>query len=73
MMGSNDLRVGEDYLLGTSYQQHNCQTGRLDSISLGSSPGRVKILISNPTVLRTYPLVEKTSGDNLEDISFAEP
>ena len=72
-MGSNDLVVGEDHMLGPSCQRHNWQTGRCDSIAFGSSPRRGKTLISNPTVLRKYPLVEKTSGDSLEEKSGVEP
>ena len=60
-MGFNDLVVGEDHMLGPSCQRYNWQTGRCGSIALGSSPRRGKTLISNPAVLRKYPLVEKTS------------
>ena len=66
-MGSSDLVVGEDHMLGPSCQQYNWQTGRCGSIALGSSPWSGKTLISNPAVLQKYPLVEKTSGDNLEE------
>ena len=72
-MGSNDLVVGEDHILGPSCQQYNWQSGRCGSIAFGSKPRRGKTLISNPAVLRKYPLVEKTSGDNLEDKSGVEP
>ena len=68
-MGSNDLVVGEDQMLGPSCQRYNWQTGRCGSIAFGSSPRRGKTLISNPVVLQKYPLVEKTSGDNLEEKS----
>ena len=47
-MGSNDLIVGEDHMLGPSCQRYNWQTGRCGSIDLGSSPRRGKTLISNP-------------------------
>ena len=50
-MGSNDLVVGEDHMLGPSCQRHNWQTGRCDSIAFGSSPRRGKALISNPRCL----------------------
>ena len=72
-MGSNDLVVGEDHMLGQSCQRYNWQTGRCGSIAFGSSPRRGKTLISNPAVLRKYPLVEKTSGDDLEEKSGVEP
>ena len=72
-MGSNDLVVGEDYMFGPSCQRYNCQTGRCGSIAFDSSPRRGKTLISNPAVLRKYQLVEKTSGDNLDEKSGVEP
>ena len=72
-MGSNDMVVGEDHMLGPSCQLYNWHTGRCGSIAFGSSPRRGKTLIQNPAVLRKYPLVEKTSGDNLEDKSVVEP
>ena len=71
-MRSNDLIVGEDHMLGPNCQRDNWQAGRCGSISFGSSPRRWKTLISNPTVLRKYPLVEKTPGDNLEEKSGVE-
>ena len=37
-MGSNDLVVGEDHMLGPSCQRYNWQTGRCGSIAFGSSP-----------------------------------
>ena len=72
-MGSNDLVVGEVHMLGPSRQRYNWHTGRCGSIAFGSSPRRGKTLISNPAVLRKYPLVEETSGDNLEEKSGVEP
>ena len=72
-MGSNNLVVSEVHMVGPSYQRYNWQTGRCGSIASGSSPRRGKTLISNPAVLRKYPLVEKTSGDNLEEKSGVEP
>ena len=51
IMGSNDLVVGEDHMLGPSFQRYNWQTGRCGSISFGSSPRRWKTLISNPRCL----------------------
>ena len=72
-MGSNDLVVGEDHMLGPSCQRYNWQTGRCGSMAFGSSPRRGKTLISNPHGLRKYPLVENTSGDNLEEKSGVEP
>ena len=50
-MGSNDLVIGEDHMLGPSCQRHNWQTGRCGSIAFGSSPRRGKTLISNPRCL----------------------
>ena len=41
-MGSNDLVVGEDCMLGPSCQRYNWQTGRCDSVAFGSSPRRGK-------------------------------
>ena len=72
-MGSNDLVVGEVHMLGPSCRRYNWHTGRCGSIAFGSSPRRGKTLISNPAVLRKYPLVEKTSGDDLEEKSGVEP
>ena len=72
-MGSNDLVVGEDHMLGPSCQRYNWQMGMCGSMAFGSSPRRGKTLISNPAVLRKYPLVEKTSGDNLDEKSGVEP
>ena len=72
-MGSNDLVIGEDHMLGLSCQRYNWKTGRCGSIAFGSSPRRGKTLISNPAVLRKYLLAEKTSGDNLEEKSGVEP
>ena len=48
MMGSNDLVVGEDHMSGPSCQRYSWQTGRCSSMAFGSSPRRVKTLISNP-------------------------
>ena len=45
-MGSDDLVVGEDQMVGPS-----SQTGRRDSIAFGNSPRRVKTLIQNPRCL----------------------
>ena len=50
-MGSNDLVVGEDHMLGPSCQRYNWQTGRCSSIAFGSSPMRGKTLISSPRCL----------------------
>ena len=50
-MGSNDLVVGEDHMLGPSFQRDSWQTGRCGSIAIGSSPRRGKTLISNPCCL----------------------
>ena len=50
-IGSNDLVVGEDHMLGPSCQRYNWQTGRCDSIAFGRSPRRGKTLISNPRCL----------------------
>ena len=72
-LGSNKLVVGEDHMLGPSCQRYNWQTSRCGSKAFGSSPRRGKTLISNPAVLRKYPLVKKTSGDNLEEKSGDEP
>ena len=72
-MGPNDLVVGEDHMLGPSCLRYNWQTGRCGSIAYGSSPRRGKALISNPRCLAKNPLVEKTSGDNLEEKSGVEP
>ena len=58
-MGSNDMVVGEDHLLGSSCQRYYLQTGRWGSIAFGNSPRTGKTLISKPAVLRKYPLVGK--------------
>ena len=50
-MGSNDLVVDEDHVLGPSCQRYNWQTGRCGSIAFGSSPMNDKTLISNPRCL----------------------
>ena len=47
-MGSNNLVVGEDYMLGPSCQRYDWKMGRCGSIAFGSSPRRGKTLISNP-------------------------
>ena len=73
MMGSNDLVVGAEHMLRPSCQRYNWQTGRCGSIAFGSSSRRGKTLISNPAVLQKYPLVEKTSGVNLEEKPGVEP
>ena len=72
-MGSNDLVVEEDHMLGQRCQRYNWQTGMCGSIAFGSSPRIWKTMISNPRCLAKYPLVEKTSGDNLEEKSGVEP
>ena len=41
-MGSNDLFVCEDHMLGPSCQRYNWQMGRCGSIAFGSSPRRGK-------------------------------
>ena len=46
-MGSNNLVVGEDHMLGPSCQRYNWHTGRCGSIAFGSSPRRGKTLISD--------------------------
>ena len=48
-MGSNDLVVGEDHMLGPSCHWHNWKTGRCGSMTFGSSLMRGKTLISNPS------------------------
>ena len=73
MMGSSDLVIGEDHMFGQSFQPYSWQTGRCGLIAFGSSHWRGITLISNPAVLQKYPLVEKTSGDNLEEKSGVEP
>ena len=50
-MGSNDLVVGEDHMLGPSCQRYNWQTGKCGSIAFGSSPRIGMALISNPRSL----------------------
>ena len=50
-MASNDLVVGEDHMLGPSYQRYDWLAGRCGSIAFGSSPRRGKTLISNPRCL----------------------
>ena len=50
-MGSNDLVVGEDHMLGPSCQRYNWQTGWCGSIVFGRSPRRGKTLISKPRCL----------------------
>ena len=54
-MVSNDLVVGEDHMLGPSFQRYNWQAGRCGSIAFGSSPKRGKTLISNPRCLPEIP------------------
>ena len=72
-MGSNDLVVGEDHMLGPSCQRYNWQTGSCGSIAVSSSPRRGKTLISNPRCIAEVSTCEKTSGDNLEEKSGVEP
>ena len=72
-MGSNDLVVGEVHMLGPSCQRYNWHTGRCGSIAFGSSPRRLKTLISNLRCLAEVSTRGKTSGDNLEEKSGVEP
>ena len=51
MVGSNDLVVGEDHMLGPSCQRYDWQTGRCGTIAFGSSRIRGKTLISSPRFL----------------------
>ena len=48
MMGSNDLVVGEDHMLGPSCQRYNWQTGRCGSMAFDSSPRRFKTDLKPP-------------------------
>ena len=73
MMGSNDLVVGEDHMVGLSCQRYNWQTDRCGSIDVGSSARGEKTLISNHAVLQKYPLVKKTSRGNPKEESGVEP
>ena len=50
-MGSSDLVVGEDHMLGPICQRYNWQTGRCGSIAFDSSYRRGKTLISNARCL----------------------
>ena len=70
-IGSNNMVVGEDHMLGPSCQRYDWK--KCGSIAFGSSSRRGKTPILTPAVLRKYPLVEKTSGDNLEEKSGEEP
>ena len=69
-MGSNDLVVGEDQLLGPSCQRYNWQTAWWSTMAFGSSPIRGKTLILTFAVLRKYPLWKRlqeiTSRKNQE-------
>ena len=40
---------------------------------LAAHLGEGKLLFQTPAVLQKYPLVEKTSGDNLKENSGVEP
>ena len=40
---------------------------------LAAHLGEENLLLQTPAVLRKYPLVDKTSGDNLEEQSVVEP
>ena len=69
-MGSSDLVVGEDHMLGPS------TTGKRAGVArwpLEAHLGEVKLWFQTPAVLWKHPLAEKTSGDNLEDKSGVEP
>ena len=51
-------------------------TGRRAGVArlpLAAHLGEGKLLFQTHAVLRKYPLVEKTSGDNLEEKSGVEP
>ena len=72
-MGSNDLVVGEDHTLGASCQRYNWIPAGVARWPLAAHLGEGKLLFQTPAVLRKYPLVEKTSGDNLEEKSGMEP
>ena len=70
-MGSNDLVVGEDHMLGPSCQRYNWQMGRCRSMAFGSSLRRGKTLISNLRCLAEVStlwkrLQEMISRKNLE-------
>ena len=58
-MGSNDLVVDKDHMLGPSYQRYNWQTGRCGLMAFGSSPRRGKTLISSPHCLAEVSTYEK--------------
>ena len=72
MMWSIDLGVGKDDLFGTSCQRYNWQACKRGLIVIVSTPRRGKTLISIPVVWRTYPLVEMTSVDHLDEESGVE-
>ena len=50
-MGSSDFVVGEEHMLGQSYQRNDWQTGRCGSIAFGSSHRRRNNLVSIPRCL----------------------
>ena len=74
-IGSNDLVVGEDHMLGPSCLRYNWQTGRCGSIAFGSSPRReysdFKPPLSCGSMHLWKRLQEITSRKNQEWISFS--
>ena len=58
-MGSNDLVIGEDHMLGPSCQRYDWQTGRCGSIAFGSSPRRGKTMISKSRCHAEVSICEK--------------
>ena len=58
-MGSSDLVIGEDHMLGLSCQRYNWQTGRCGSTAFGSLTRRGKTLVSNPCCLVEVSTYEK--------------
>ena len=72
-IGSNDLVVGEDYMLEPRYRLYNWKTGMCGSIAFGISPRKWKTLISNPRCLAELSTCGKSSGDILEEKSGVEP
>ena len=66
-IGSNDLAVGEDHLLGPSCQRYYWQTGRWGSIAFGSSPKSGKTLIWNSRCLAEVSNCGKDIKEKSED------
>ena len=71
-MGYNDMVEGEDHMLGPSAIGITGKRACVARKPWADHIGEGKLLFQTPAVWRKYPLVEKTSGYNLEEKSGVE-